>query len=129
FILATALRDGSLTLNSFTDSNIHDLQQRGLMQRITIKHNAAFTERFPEELVSRLEVTTQSGQRFVFDSTYPKGHVRNPATHSEVDAKFDTLADGVVSPEQRDTIRAAVARIDECRDASALVDTLVWASA
>ncbi len=126
FILATALRDGSLTLNSFSDANLHDSHLRGLMQRIRIEHNAEFTSRYPEELVNRLQVTTRSGQRFAFDGTYPKGHVRNSATQSEVDAKFDTLAAGVVRPEQRTAIRAAIDGIDECKDASDLVDTLVF---
>jgi hypothetical protein len=52
--------------------------------------------------------------------------VRNPATQSELDAKFDVLAGGVVSPERRDAIRAAVDRLDERNDVSELVDTLVW---
>jgi 2-methylcitrate dehydratase len=126
FILATALRDGSLTLSSFSDANLHDVELRALMQRIRIEHNAELTSRFPEELVSRLEVTSRSGEKFVFDGTYPKGHVRNPATQSELDAKFDVLAGGVVSPERRDAIRAAVDRLDERNDVSELVDTLVW---
>ena len=44
FLLATALRDGALTLDSFGDANIRDPQLRGLMQRIKIEHNPAFTE-------------------------------------------------------------------------------------
>ncbi|MBV9322801.1 MAG: MmgE/PrpD family protein [Chloroflexi bacterium] len=126
FILATALRDGALTLGSFGDANLHDPQLRELMRRIRIEHNARFTDRFPEELVSRLEVTTRSGDRFVLDGAYPKGHVRNPATPVEVDAKFDALAAGVVGPERREAIRAAVDRLDQCEDVVALVDTLVW---
>jgi len=127
FILATALRDGSLTLSSFSDANLRDRGLRELMQRIRIEHNVEFTSRFPEELVNRLEVTARSGERFVLEGKYPKGHVRNPATQLEVDAKFDALAAGVVRPGRRDAMRAAVARMDECEDVSALIDTLVWA--
>ncbi|HEY2593125.1 MAG TPA: hypothetical protein VGK33_04415, partial [Chloroflexota bacterium] len=58
--------------------------------------------------------------------TFPKGHERNPATQPEVDAKFDALSVGVVSPERRDAMRAAVGRMEESRDASELVDALVW---
>jgi 2-methylcitrate dehydratase len=126
FILATALRDGALSLKSFTESNLHDMQLRSLMQRIRIQHNAEFTSRFPEELVNRLEVTTRSGQRYSFDGSYPRGHSRNPATPAELDAKFDSLSAGVVSTGKMDEIRGAIARIEQCADASALIDKLTW---
>jgi 2-methylcitrate dehydratase len=126
FILATALRDGSLSLSSFGESNLRDPELRALMQRIRIEHNAEFTNRFPDELVNRVEVTSRSGQKFALDGTFPKGHERNPATQPEVDAKFDALSAGVVSPERRDAMRAAVGRMEESRDASELVDALVW---
>ena len=128
FILAIGLRDGSLGLSSFSDSNLHDSELRSLMQRIRIEHNSEFTERFPEELVSRLTVSTRSGQTFVLEGTYPKGHVRNPASQAELNAKFDALAAEVLTPERRDEIRATVARIDQCDDTSVLVDSVVWAS-
>jgi 2-methylcitrate dehydratase len=128
FLLATALRDGALTLSSFEESNLHDLELRALMRRIRIEHNPEFTNRFPEELANRLVVTTRSGERLVFEGTYPKGHVRNPAVQSEVDAKFAALASGVVSPERRDAIRAAFSQMSECKDVADLVDTLVWAT-
>jgi 2-methylcitrate dehydratase len=128
FILAIGLRDGSLGLTSFNDSNLHDSELRSLMQRIRIEHNAEFTQRFPEELVSRLTVSSRSGQILVLEGTYPKGHVRNPASQADLDAKFDTLAAQVMSPEARDQIRSTVARIDQCDDTSVLVDSLVWAS-
>ena len=120
------MRDGSVGLSSFSDANLHDLELRSLMQRISISHNSEFTERFPEELVSRLTVTTRPGRAFVVEGTYPKGHVRNPATPADVDAKFDRLASEVVRPKRRDEIRAGVARIQDCEDVSALVDALVW---
>jgi 2-methylcitrate dehydratase len=126
FLLASALRDGALSLGSFGDSNIRDPELRALMQRIRIEHNPEFTSRFPEEIVNRLEITSMSGQRYVLDGTYAKGHVRNPATQADVDAKFEALAGGVLSPERRDAIRAAVERIEELPNASELVDALVW---
>ena len=76
--------------------------------------------------MNRLEVTSVSGEHFVFDGTYPKGHVRNPAAQSDVDAKFDALARDVLTPERRDAIRAAVERTEEYPDAAVLVDALIW---
>jgi 2-methylcitrate dehydratase len=128
FILAIGLRDGSLGLSSFGESNLHDSELRSLMRRIHIQHNPEFTDRFPEELISRVTITMGSGQTHVLEGTFPKGHVRNPATRAELDTKFDTLAAGVVSSERRDEIRASIGRIGQCDDVSGLVDSLVWAS-
>lgn len=126
FILATALRDGALSLASFGEANLRDARLLALMQRIHIQHNAEFTDRFPSELVSRLEVTTTSGERHVFEGTYPRGHVRNLATPAELDTKFDMLAERVVTAGRREQIRAAVAGLEGCADCSTLVDALVW---
>ncbi len=126
FILATALRDGALSLDSFNESNIHDAELRSLMHRIKIEHNAEFTKRFPDELVNRLVVTDTSGQKHPFNGTYPRGHFRNPASEADVAAKFAALAKGVVSPRQRDEIQAAIADVERCADASSLIDVLVW---
>jgi 2-methylcitrate dehydratase len=127
FILATALRDGGLSLESFSESNIRDPGLRPLMRRIRIEHNVEFTSHFPEELVNHLVVTDRSGQALALDGGYPRGHFRNPASETEVAKKFAALADGVVTPEQRDKIRDVVATVEQCADASALVDRLVWA--
>ena len=63
FLLASTLLDGRLTLDSFSDARLHDPRLRQLMQRIRIAHDPQLTARFPDELPSRLSVTSSTGDR------------------------------------------------------------------
>jgi 2-methylcitrate dehydratase PrpD len=113
-------------VDSFSDAKIRDAELRALMQRIAIRLNDEFTERYPEEIVNRVTVRTRSDGTFVLDGQLPKGHFQNPANAAELDRKFVSLAEGVVTPERRDAIRQALGTIDEISDSAKLVDTLVW---
>ena len=78
FLLGSALLEGHLSLDSFSDARLHDPTLRQLMQRIRVTHDPSLTARFPNELPSRLSITTADGDFFTLETTYPRGHVRNP---------------------------------------------------
>lgn len=88
YLLAVALQDGAVTTESFRPERILDPALRPLMQRITVRENPDFTRQFPDALPTRIEVVTRSGQRLIEQSSYPKGHARNPMTDLDVEAKF-----------------------------------------
>jgi 2-methylcitrate dehydratase len=125
-LLASALRDGRLSLDAFRDERLRDAKLRQLMQRIRVEHDPALTERFPEELPSRLHIATTDGERFTLETVYPRGHVRNPASVADIEAKFSALTDGVLSSPRQTAIREAIASMDRCPDASELVSALTW---
>ena len=129
FLLGSALLDGHLSLDSFSDARLHDPTLRELMQRIHITHDPSLTARFPNELPSHLSITTTDGSRFTLDTTYPRGHVRNPASVADLDAKFSAMADRVVPPQRQTAIREALSGLERCPDASELVSALTWAPA
>jgi 2-methylcitrate dehydratase len=88
YLLAVALQDGAISTHSFEPDRILDPSLRPIMQRITVSENPEFSARFPHELTSRIEITTKSGEQFVEQSSYPKGHIQNPMSDDEVAAKF-----------------------------------------
>jgi 2-methylcitrate dehydratase len=126
FLLASALRDGRLTLDAFSDRRLSDPKLRELMQRIRIEHDPLLTQRFPAELPSRLHITTTDGERFTLETTYPRGHFRNPVSAADIEAKLTAVADGVLAPSRQIAIREAIASVDRCPDASELVAALTW---
>lgn len=126
FLLASALLDGRLSLDAFSDARLRDPKLRQLMQRIRIEHDPLLTERYPEELPSRLDIATTDGDRFTLETTYPRGHFRNPASVADIEAKFTAMADGVISPPRQTAIRGAIASVDRCPDAGELVSALTW---
>jgi 2-methylcitrate dehydratase len=126
FLLASALLDGRLSLDAFRDERLRDPKLRELMQRIRVEHDPSLTQRFPDELPSRLHIATTHGERFTLETTYPRGHVRNPASVADIEAKFTAMAGGLISPSRQAAIREALANIDRCPDASDLVSMLTW---
>jgi hypothetical protein len=92
YMLAIALRDGRITPASFEPERYLDPSLRPIMNRIRVAESPEFTQRFPQELRSQIEVTTRAGQRFTERAEYPKGHARNPVTDADVESKFRDLA-------------------------------------
>ena len=113
YLLALALMDGTIRSDSFDEARIHDAATRALMQKIAIAENADFTQRFPAELTTEIEIDTRSGERLSEIASYPRGHARNPMTDSEIDAKFAAQAERVLSPAQRDALLHALWEIDQ----------------
>jgi 2-methylcitrate dehydratase len=126
FLLASALLDGRLSLDAFSDARLRAPKLRQLMQRIRIEHDPLLTERYPEELPSRLHITTTEGDSFTLETTYPRGHFRNPASVADIEAKFTAMADGALSPPRQTAIREAIASVDRCADAGELLSALIW---
>src|SRR5262245_9418446 len=83
FLVATAVEDGAVTPDSFVSERIRSPALHQLMAKITIEEDLEFTERFPEELNCRMEITDTSGQRFTAETAYPKGHRHNPLKDEE----------------------------------------------
>ena len=116
YMISVAFRDGRVGTDSFTRDRVLDPALRPLMRKVHVSENAAFTARYPAEQPGRMEVVTRSGERFYAETSYPKGHPRNPLTDAELEDKFHGLASGVLGKEQRDRALEALRgleRVDE----------------
>lgn len=122
YLLAVALQDGDITPASFTLERIRDPRLRPLMNRISIRENPAFTQQYPEALKSEIEVVTGSGQRFVEQVSYPKGHRNNPMSDAEVADKFSRLCQAVMTPDQCQAALETLWHLDEVSDIGSVID-------
>jgi len=125
YMLAVALVDGRLTPASFESKRYLDPSLRPLMNRIRVVEDAELTRRFPQELASRIEVITRSGQRFTERADYPKGHARNPMTDADVERKFRDLSAAALGRAQSAGVLEALWRLDEVLKMAAVVDLLI----
>lgn len=100
FILAAVLIDGDFSDAIFSDTRIADRTVHALADKVAVVEDPDFTARFPAALPCRLEVRTNDGQVRSAAAEHPRGHVKNPMTDAEVEAKFRTLA-GRVLPADR----------------------------
>jgi 2-methylcitrate dehydratase len=93
YCTAVALTDGDVTLDSFSESRLHDRALLDLVGRIKIYRDADLTARYPRGIPNRLHVTLRDGRRFTAENEFPRGHDQNPMNDSEVEAKFLRMAD------------------------------------
>jgi len=128
YMLAIALRDGRITPASFEPERYLDPSLRPVMNRIRVVESPEFTQRFPQELRSQIDVTTRSGQRFIERAEYPKGHARNPMTDADVESKFRDLAGDALGAQRASVALQTLWRLDEAPRASVVLDALTLPS-
>lgn len=115
YILARALVDGGITLDSYTPERIADPSIRPLMRKIRV-HGSDELRRImseskgPEAKPAKIRVRTTSGREFVRELMGHSGHPDRPAsTRREIiNTKLDLCAKAVqMRPEQRERVREA----------------------
>jgi 2-methylcitrate dehydratase len=133
FLLAVALVDGTITLDSFLPDRISDPALRPLMKKITVKENPQFTAEFRPpgagiagEPRARIVVRSRSGETLSEEVTYPKGHTRNPMAPADVDAKLDAASQGVIDGARKERIRAAWWNVAVADDITDPISTMAW---
>lgn len=126
YMLAVALIDGDVGLDSFTAERVADPALRPLMNRITITENADFTRRFPAELMCRITIRTHSGDVISGEIAYPKGHMLNRMSDQEINAKYERLAErrGPQDADVSREVQESLWRLDGLTDVSAVLEPL-----
>ncbi len=125
FIIAAVLIDGAFSDRIFSAERIADPQVHQLADRIAVHEDAGFTRLFPRAIPCRMEVVTKDGRRLVETIDYPRGHVKNPMTATEVAAKFEALAGRMLSPAQVGLALDALWRLDDAPNLDALYRAVV----
>ncbi|MCH8102318.1 MAG: MmgE/PrpD family protein [Chloroflexi bacterium] len=108
YCVGVALVDGEVGLPQFAPERFSDESLLDLVSRIEVKVDAELDKRYPESIPNRITVRTRSGDSVTREVAYPKGHVGNPMSDDEVEAKFRAQADGRLSEA---TQAAALARL------------------
>jgi 2-methylcitrate dehydratase len=116
YLLSLAFVDGSISAESFSDERLRDPALRKLMPRIRISENKSYTAEFPGKLMTRIDVTTRSGQRLSELAAYPKGHAQNPMSDADVNAKFATLCGALMPDSARESLLRALWDFERAAD-------------
>jgi 2-methylcitrate dehydratase len=127
YLVAAAFQDGGVTPATFAPSRIKDPALRPLIKKLTVVEEPEFTRRYPAESCTRIEVTTTGGRRLGAETSYPKGHHRNPLTDGEVEAKFRGLAGGALGSEGCHRVLAEAWGLETAATLDALFESLVIA--
>jgi len=91
YLVATALKDGTVTPLSYDDAHIRDQQVRDLMQKVEVVENDQYTvayEQVPQEHHTRVTVTLNSGEILAGFSGGDEDDLGAPKSDVQVEAKF-----------------------------------------
>ena len=125
YLVAVALQDGTVTPASFDARRIQDPQLHSLISRMNVVEDPEYTRLYPDQINSRIEVTTGDGKQLTAHSAYPKGHPSNPMTDADINAKFRSLAVELLTPEQCDRALSLLWSLEEQPHLGELFDSLV----
>src|SRR5262245_15992534 len=126
YLLARALLDGQIYLDSFAKEKFMEPAARQLMAKMTFWPQPDWTGNAP----ARITIRKKSGEEKSFDSfngvrNAPAGEVNTPMTDDEITQKFERVcAYNHVSNEQRDRARAIWGNLRSVTDIGDAIRTL-----
>ena len=110
YVIAVALIDGDVYLDSFSPKRIQDPAVRRLMEKITVGPDPKLTY----QGAARLTVRNRAGGELVKETLV---RLSTPMTHQEIVAKFNRVCAFMSMPdEQRDRARAMWSNLAQVRD-------------
>lgn len=114
YVIAAALVDGEITIDTFELERVHDPALRPLMAKVEIVVDDAMTKAYEEEwkLSSRLSIHLTDGTVVTGSVEYPKGHTENPLDDGELSAKYRTMAPKVMSDADADRLLELLWQLD-----------------
>lgn len=95
FPLAALIVRGKLGPEEVTGSSIFSPDILSLSSRIKIVEASDISERFPDEILSRLTITLKNGSVIVSPVTAAKGDPETPLTPEELNQKYDLFSVGL----------------------------------
>ncbi len=124
YAVAVTLLDGTALAGQFAPERIDADDVWALIERTTIRHEAAFDERYEDGYNTRVEVTLSGGARRTSFIDTPRGGPQRPLANSEVVEKFHTLADPLVGAERAGEIEHAVLSLESLQNIDGLIELL-----
>jgi len=116
YTTGVALMYGTVHQRHFGDEYLHNEELLDLVSRVKVSVWEEANRRAPEAMLCEVEVVTKSGKRYSAEVAYHKGHYKNPMSESDVEAKFRSLTEDVLSPRQVDRLLDRLWHLEEQKD-------------
>jgi 2-methylcitrate dehydratase len=124
YLVAVALVDGKVTLDSFVPQRVKDPALRPVMKKISVTCSDELEERFQKttETGARIVIKLKDGSEVVHESWHPKGSWQNPMDDDELNQKFDSLIQRVLPERGRSQLRDMLWGLEELASMDALAE-------
>jgi 2-methylcitrate dehydratase len=112
YLIAVAILDNQVLPSQFTPERIRADDVQRLLCRVTVRANAAYSQRFPDEMAARVGVTLTDGRALTREVTTYPGLNAPPLTWKQVLRKFVGLTSGRLTPDQSRALVDAIHNLD-----------------
>jgi 2-methylcitrate dehydratase len=130
YLVATTLKDGTMTPRSYNDAHLSDREVRGLMEKIRVVENEEFTkayERAPAEHKARVTVVMNSGERLVGETGGGAEELATPKTNEQIEEKFRGLTEDYLGAKRVKLILERLWRLEDLGDVASIPPDFVLA--
>jgi 2-methylcitrate dehydratase len=121
FCVAAALLDGDITTETFAKKRYLDRDIISMMSKITIELNENFTAAAPEEKNCRMTAALSFNRQASAEIKHTKAHSERAVPKKTVEAKFNKMSAGILSPDNQKKLVDAVWRLDRMDNVAQLV--------
>jgi 2-methylcitrate dehydratase len=115
YIVAAALLDGKIWLDTFKPERFLADDVRKVMKRMRIEVDPEYDKIYPEGIPNRVKVRLRDGRVFEEESVYPPGHFKNPLTREGVEEKARKLLEPLVGGERLREFLSEAWRLESLR--------------
>ena len=116
FVVACALRFGTLEPAHFEDDVLHDPALLDLMQRIEVVQDPECDAAWPEAILNILTVQTSNGRQHTASVPYYTGHFKKPMSDIDIEDKFRRLTAGLLDESRQQTALDRLWHLDDETD-------------
>ena len=116
YTVAVALTHGQVHQSHFDEQYYRDPQLLDLTNRVKVAASAEADRRAPEAMLCELDIVTNGGERYSAEVPYHRGHYKNPMSDADVEAKFRSLAQDLLSPGQTDALLEKLWNLEQVED-------------
>ena len=116
YTTAVALTYGQVHQSHFDEQYYRSPQLLDLTGRVKVAASEEADRRAPEAMLCDVEVVTKAGGRYTARVPYHRGHYKNPMSDGEVEAKFRSLAQDLLTPTQTDQLLERLWNLEQVED-------------
>ena len=120
YVVAHALRKGSVRLAAFDEAQLGDAQTRALMQRITLELHPELDRQFPAQRAAQVRITLRDGSVHSWLQPTRKGDPDMPLSDADLQAKLAELAGPVLGADRLRQVAERLWTLDQAADLDGL---------
>jgi len=121
YMVAVAVLDGQVMPEQYKPERIQREDVQALLKKVFVRHDAAYSERFPQEMPCRLRVILRDGRMLKIEKKDYGGFHTNTLSWEKVVAKFHYLTKRIIDPDLQLEIIETVRNLEFVQ-----VEYLVW---